>query len=261
MNSVFVTGATSGIGEELLKQYHASGRTVIFCGRRKEKILEIENTLNLIRPKSAKGFVADVVHREDLKVIADWISGNNVHLEIVVANAGFGVSGRIEDLALSDFQKQFDTNVWGVLHTIQLFLPFLKKSHGKLAIVGSGSSYISTPDTGAYCMSKFAVRALADALRSEVHNDHVSVTLICPGFVESEIRHKTNTEELRPQSKDPIPSFLVMKAPKAARQIIRAIDRRQAEAWITTHVKVFILLEKFFPGLIRLIKNKVRKAK
>ena len=171
-------------------------------------------------------------------------------LDVVVANAGFGVVGPVEGLRLEDFRRQFETNVFGVLRTVYATLDDLKRTRGKLAILGSVSGHLATPGGSPYAMSKFAIRALAEALRHELRPAGVAVTLISPGFVESEIRLVDNQGNLRTGGRDIVPGWLRMGADPAARKIVTAIERRRREAVITGHGKAVVFVQRHAPGLM-----------
>jgi short-subunit dehydrogenase len=99
-------------------------------------------------------------------------------------------------------------------------------------------------------MSKFAVRALADALRHELRAAGVAVTLVSPGFVESEIRLVDNEGRLRTETRDVVPRWLRMDTDRAARKIVSAIEGRRREAVITGHGKALVFLQRHAPGLM-----------
>jgi short-subunit dehydrogenase len=101
-------------------------------------------------------------------------------------------------------------------------------------------------------MSKFAVRALAGALDYELRPHGVAVTLISPGFIESEIRQVDNRGVHHPHAKEPLPAWLFMRTDVAARKIVRAAYRRRREAIITVHGKVLVSLQRFAPWVLRL---------
>ena len=170
-------------------------------------------------------------------------------LDIVVANAGFGVVGSVGGLQLEDYRRQFETNVFGVLRTIQAALPEVRAARGSIVIIGSVSGHIATPGASPYAMSKFAVRALAEALGHELAPDGVAVTLVSPGFVASELRQVDNRGVLREGVRDPIPAFLRMSAERAARQIVRAVARRRREVVVTGHGKVIVFVHRHAPWL------------
>jgi short-subunit dehydrogenase len=171
-------------------------------------------------------------------------------IDVVIANAGFGVVGPVERLGLDDFRRQFETNVFGVLRTVYATVDDLKRSRGRLCILGSVSGHLSTPGGAPYAMSKFAVRALAEALRHELRPAGVTVTLVSPGFVESEIRLVDNQGRLRSESRDIVPRWLRMKTEPAARKIVHAVERGRREAVITGHGKVLVFLQRHVPGLM-----------
>ena len=252
---VLITGASSGIGAALAREWAARGARVALAARRVEKLEE------LAREIAADGGEAltlpcDVTREGDperavAEVVARW-----GRLDVVVANAGFGVMGRLEKLTVEDYRRQFETNFFGLLATARAALPELARSRGRLALVGSVSGLIGTPATSAYCASKFAVRGLALSLRPELAPLGISVTHIAPGFVTSEIRFKDNRGDLHEGARDPVPAWLIVPAGKAAREIVRAVDRRAKERVVTFHGKVFVFLDRFLPWLTELLSGR-----
>jgi NAD(P)-dependent dehydrogenase (short-subunit alcohol dehydrogenase family) len=141
--------------------------------------------------------------------------------------------------------------VFGVLRTVYATLDDLKRTRGRLAIIGSVSGHLGVPGSSAYAMSKFAVRGLAQALGHELAPHGVAVTLISPGFVESEIRQVDNRGVWHAEPPPrPLPAFLVMATPVAARQIVRAVARRRREAVITGFGRVAVFLQRHAPWLV-----------
>ena len=173
-------------------------------------------------------------------------------LDVAIANAGFSVGGSFQNLTLDDYRRQFETNVFGVLRTIYAALPEVTNATGNIAIVGSVSGWVASPNGSPYAMSKFALRALADAITPELKSAGVTLTLISPGFVTSDIRRVDNSGKLHPESKDPIPSWLVMPTDTAVRKMLRAVARGKREAIITGHGKVFVFVQRFMPWVLRI---------
>jgi short-subunit dehydrogenase len=189
------------------------------------------------------------------------MSPSTLTLDVVIANAGFGVVGFLQKLTLDDYRRQFETNVFGVLRTIYAALPALEKSHGNLVLLGSVAGWSASPGASPYTMSKFAIRALANAITPELRLDGITVTLISPGFVSSDIRRTDNRGSVDLGAKDPIPEWLVLDTPIAARQILRAIARGQREAIITNHGKALVFLERFMPWVIRLAGKRMARSR
>jgi len=243
---VFITGASSGIGAALALEYASRGCDLVLAARRLDKLLAVSEEC---QRRGAQALIVrcDVTQREEIQQALAQSLERFGKVDTLVANAGFGVAGPFSKLELEDYHRQFRTNIDGVLLAAKAFLPKLIRQRGRLAIVGSVNSYIALPEGSPYAMSKFAVRAFAESLHQELKPQGVSVTLICPGFVQSEIRLVNNKGEFREQAKDPVPAWIQMPADKAARAIYKAIQRRKPEAIITFHGKVLVWLKRHFP--------------
>lgn len=173
-------------------------------------------------------------------------------LDVVVANAGFSVAGRFERLSLDDYRRQLETNVFGVLRTAAAALPDLRTARGRLVIIGSITGYAAVPGNSAYAMSKFAVRAFAEAVRHELAPE-ISVTLVSPGLVESELRQVDNRGVWHPAAPDVSPAWLRMPTDRAARLIVRAVARRRRELVFPFHGKALVFLARHAPWLMAAI--------
>jgi short-subunit dehydrogenase len=247
---VLITGASAGIGAELAQLYHVRGYRVGLLARRKDRLEALESELNARRPGSVLSLVADLSEPAQLTSAVQHMIATFGRIDGFIANAGFGVAGRVDALTLEDYRRQFDTNVFPVIHGFQLVREELVKNGGFYCAVGSVNSYLSLPTASAYAMSKFSVRALMEALYWEMKPLGVSVTLVCPGFVKTEIRKVNNRGEYRAQAQEPVPEWLMMEAPVAARQIVRAIERKKQEAIITGHGKILVWIQRHFPWML-----------
>jgi len=184
---ILITGATSGIGAELAKQYSVVGMTLYLCARRQELL---EQVAEVCRKKGAdiSTFTCDVTDRERMRA---WVLACDeaTPLDLVIANAGIG---GVKSLA-GDFgepeevvRDMFSINLDGVLNTIEPIKPLMTaRRRGQIAIVSSLASYFGLPDSPAYCASKAAVRIYGEALRPVLKPHGVSVNVICPGFVKT----------------------------------------------------------------------------
>src|SRR5262245_31077596 len=164
---VLVTGASSGIGAGLARQFAREGADLVLTARR---VPRLEDLATEIRALGRRALVVacDVTQDGALERAVGQAIEAFGRLDVAVANAGFGVVGPFERLTLDDYRRQFETNVFGVLRTAGATLPALRRSRGTLVIIGSVSGHVSTAGASAYGMSKAAVRAFATALRAEV---------------------------------------------------------------------------------------------
>ena len=255
--AVLVTGASSGIGEELGWQLAQAGAKLTLAARRTELLDNLAQRIAGAGRFTPVVVRCDVTYDRDLQnAVAESVQQWG-KLDVVIANAGFGVVGALRNLSVEDYRRQFETNVFGVLRTIYAALPEIEKTKGNIAIIGSVSGWAASPGASPYAMSKFAVRALANSITPELRLSGVNVTLISPGFVASNIRRVDNQGKFHPGAKDQISSWLVMPTEKAVRQMLRAVARGKREAIITGHGKIFVALERFMPWLLRAVGRKV----
>jgi NAD(P)-dependent dehydrogenase (short-subunit alcohol dehydrogenase family) len=249
--TALVTGASAGIGRALALEFARQGADVAIAARRLELLETLAREIEGLGRK-ALAVRCDVTREDEVRAAVAAAVSRFGALDVVVANAGFGVVGPVDQLSTDDFRRQFDTNVFGVLHTVKASMAELEKSRGRLALVGSVSGHVTVPSTAAYSMSKYAVRSLAEALFHELRPRGVAVTLISPGFVESEFRQVDNKGVLHPGQGDPYPGWLVMSVQTAARKIVRAIANRRREIILTGHGKLAVFIQRHFPWMLSL---------
>ena len=255
--AVLITGASSGIGEELAWQLGQAGAQLTLAARRRELLEKLGKRIADAGKPPPLVVQCDVTQDGDLqKAVAETVSQWG-KLDAAIANAGFGVVGALKKLTVEDYRRQFETNVFGVLRTIYAALAEVEKNKGNIAIIGSVSGWAATPGASPYNMSKFAVRALANAITPELRLAGVKVTLISPGFVASDIRRVDNQGQFHEHAKEPIPAWLIMPTDRAVRQILRAVARGKREAIITGHGKALVFLARFMPWVIRAFSRKI----
>ncbi|MFK7998704.1 MAG: SDR family NAD(P)-dependent oxidoreductase [Polyangiales bacterium] len=247
---VWVTGGGSGIGEAMATEFAKQGAKVVVSGRRKERLDAVVAKLGEER---SLALPLDVTDEEAVHAAAQAIKSHFGGLDVTVANAGFGVAGRIEKLSAEDWRRQFDVNVVGLTTTVRASLPLLRERSGRIALLGSVMSQLTVPGSGAYAASKYAVRAIGQTLSMELAGSGVSCTTIHPGFVESEIGQVDNGGVYDEGRKDPRPQRFMWTSARAAKVCVRAIASRKREFVFTGHGRVAAFLGRHFPGLNHLV--------
>jgi short-subunit dehydrogenase len=256
-STVLITGASSGIGAGLAREFVRRGARVALVARRAELLESLAAELRAAGGQ-ASAHRGDVTVDGDIaRVVAELGSGGLVP-DIVIANAGFGVVGNVQGLTLDDYRRQLETNVFGVLRTLQETLEGLRRTRGRFVVMGSVAGHVSAPGGSAYAMSKFAVRALAEALHGDLRSVGVGVTLISPGFVDSDIRRVDNHGGFHAGARDPVPSWLRMRTDRAARIMARGILRGRREVVVTVHAKVLVAIARHFPRFTRFMLTRGR---
>jgi len=248
----WVTGGGSGIGKALALELASQGARVAVSGRRVDRLHEV---VEAIEAGGGEGFAVacDVTDGASVRGAVASIVERWGKLDVAVANAGFGVNGRVEQVPLEDWRRQLDINVVGVVATAQAALPELRKTKGRMVLVASVMAMLCTPGTSAYSASKFAVRAIGLTLSQELHGSGVSCTTIHPGFVESEISLVDNKGEFHSDRKDTRSQQFMWRADDAARVMARAIHRRKREFVFTWHGRFGAFVGMHMPSLVHLV--------
>jgi NAD(P)-dependent dehydrogenase (short-subunit alcohol dehydrogenase family) len=168
---VFITGISSGFGKRIAAMLFLKGYIVYGTSR---KDTDAENGVTVLK--------ADVLDAASIKLAIEKVIEKEGHIDILINNAGMGISGAIEDFSLEDIKLQMGTNVMGVVNTIQAVLPSMReKQKGLIINISSIGGLMGLPFQGFYSASKYAVEGLSEALRMELKQFNIKVVVIEPG--------------------------------------------------------------------------------
>jgi NADP-dependent 3-hydroxy acid dehydrogenase YdfG len=196
---VFVTGASSGIGEACVKAFAAEGARLILIARRIERIKKLADTLQ--SQHKIKSYVAqlDLRNYEQVKLTIASLPEEWQAIDILVNNAGLALGiEKIQDGVLENWETMIDTNVKGLLYVTKEILPgMLRRNNGHIFNIASIAGIQVYPGGNVYCASKSAVLALTEGMLVDLVHTPIRVTAISPGMVETEfsfVRFKGDTE-------------------------------------------------------------------
>lgn len=181
--NVFITGASSGLGEGLARRYAVPGATIGLCARRAELLDALARD---IEAKGAKAIVytADVADTAAMQQAAEQFIAACGKVDLVIANAGIGIPHRTLQGESEPIAKLMRVNVIGVTNTVVPFVPaMVRQGSGVLVAVSSMAGHRGLPGRAAYSASKAAARVFMDALRLDLHGTGVHAMTLCPGFV------------------------------------------------------------------------------
>ena len=228
--TVLVTGASSGIGRATAVEFARRGHQVYAAARREEVLASLADGERNIRPVGLDVTDGDSVQRAWAKIQAET-GGTGV--DVLVNNAGFALTGPVEVLPDEAVRRQFDTNVFGVLNVTRAVLPAMRaRGSGRIINVSSMVGRVSFGLMGVYGATKYAVEALSDALRLELRGFGITVVLIEPGFVATNLGSAADAESGR----GPVPPAYQELAETGtrylARQLAKGIPASQVAATI-----------------------------
>jgi 3-hydroxy acid dehydrogenase / malonic semialdehyde reductase len=185
MKTVFITGATSGIGKACAEKFAKNNYNLIITGRRENKLEVLKKELEATHKISVTTLCFDVQDRTAVFLNIEKIK--NINVDILINNAGLALGKDPFDTAdIDDWDTMLNTNVNGLLYVTRALLPQLKNSYGHIVNLGSIAGKEVYENGNAYCASKFAVNALSEAMRIDLLKYGIKVTSINPGAVETE---------------------------------------------------------------------------
>lgn len=183
---ILITGASSGLGAELARQYAETNVELILLARREEKLHKLKNELQN-RCKSIEILVVDVA---DFSLLQQNIRTIGA-VDMVILNAGISLGHSAEITPFADFKRLYDVNLLSNHAILEILLPhFLSQKSGKIVFVSSLASLISMPSAKAYASSKRALNAYAEALHYKYKKEGIKIITLLPGFIQSELTEK-----------------------------------------------------------------------
>ncbi len=253
---VIITGASSGIGEALARQYATVGATVVLAARNRSKMEAITagwtNHYLIVQ--------ADVSIEEDAQRLITETVDRFGRIDVLINNAGISMRALFADADITVLRQLMDINFWGSVYCTKYALPYLLQSGGSVAGVSSIAGYRGLPGRTGYSASKFAMQGFLEALRTEHLKDGLHVLVACPGFTASNIRNTALTADGSQQGESPLAEGKLMTAEAVADHIIRAINRRQRTLILTAQGKLTVFLNKWLPSFMdKLVYNHFAK--
>ena len=264
-----VTGAASGIGEALAVQLAARGSHLVLVDRDKDRLVDVADRLRTAHPGLTLATrVADLSDDEQTAALATTLAAEHPETTLLVNNAGVALGGRFDQVTLDEFDWVMAVNFRSVVRLTHALLPVLKSHPGAhLVNVSSVFGIFAPAGQAAYSASKFAVRGFSEALRHELAENAIGVTVVHPGGIKTRIAESARTgsgvsAEEYEQGRKQFAKLLTMPPELAAAMIVEAVEKRRPRLLIGWSAKVPDVLVRLLPGTYwRLIARRAAPAK
>ena len=185
--TIWIIGASSGIGYHLAKELHSRGARLIVSARTETRLTELQNELN----HNISVLPIDAANSQAVENAAQWFVENGIVIDSVIFMAAVYTPGRLDELSFEDIDQQFRINLNAAFYVIHAVLPIMKQQHnGQIALCASVAGYRGLPAGQPYSASKAAMINLAESLKLECSNTDIDVKLISPGFVRTPMTDK-----------------------------------------------------------------------
>jgi NAD(P)-dependent dehydrogenase (short-subunit alcohol dehydrogenase family) len=261
--TVLITGGSRGLGLVLARAFLARGASVALMARDPGKLARAVESLGPGVP--AAGVVGDVRVPDSCAQTVDEVIARFGRLDVLVNNAGVILSAPLARTSIDDFQVLMDVHFWGTLHMTSAALPhLLAGSGGRVANICSIGAKVPVPHLSAYCASKFAQAGLSAVLAEELRQHGVSVTTIFPGLMRTgshvQARFRGDVErEYQIFALAAATPVLAISAERAARSIVRAVARGQAELTLPASMRLAARTTALAPNLTAAVLARVNR--
>jgi len=245
---ILVTGASSGIGYSVSKEFSKYNARLALIGRNKEKLINLKNEINEAGGV-AKEFAFDLNQTENITCLVQKIESQfNDTVDILVNSAGIAVLGLIENVPLKAYNDNLQINFFAPLSLIKSVLPGMKqKKSGQIINLFSGVGKRGLPGVSSYCVSKFALNGLTESLRVEVSSYNIDVILFSPGLVQTDF---DKNMKLFGNLKETFTKGKSVTAEFAAEKIVEASVKRKRDVILSSKTLLGIHVNYWLPALL-----------
>ncbi len=249
---IFITGASSGIGEHLAYAYAKKGVILGLAARRLELLTQVAEKCRELGSKTYV-YQLDLKSQQACKETANQFIVKSGGIDIVIANAGIAGEDQLSSGDASAINDILTTNIVGVTNTLIPFIPTMKEQHsGVLVNLCSAASFTSVLNYSGYCGSKRSTRFILNNWRLSLSNDNIQISNICPGFIETPMTEKAQDKDL----------IFLLPVKTAVKKIIGAIDKGKKNFIFPWQLIIGLLISKIIPQkLLKLVYNSSRVEK
>ncbi|MBM1107416.1 SDR family oxidoreductase [Aurantibacter crassamenti] len=253
--TIWITGASSGIGEALTYALDKKNCKLIISARRLQELKRVK--ANCLNENNISILELDIADIDVAKSKVNEAISKFGQIDFLINNAGISQRSLIIDTDIAVDKKLMDVNYLGTVALSKAVLPhFIKGGSGHFVTVSSLMGKFGSPYRSGYCGAKHALHGFFDVLRMEHEKDGIAVTLICPGFINTNVAKNALTGSGNAQEHNDTATENGISAELCAKEIIKAIERRKYEAYIGRKEKFAVYVKRFFPKLLhRLVLN------
>jgi len=255
---IWLTGASSGIGEALAYELAKKGARLILSARRKEELERVKSHCVSASQHNIRILPLDLSQPASLEISTQAAIQYFGHIDILINNGGISQRSLIQETSVEVYRRLMEVNFFGAIALTKYLLPhFVSRKQGHFATMSSVAGKFGTPFRSGYAASKHALHGFFDAVRAEHWKDNISVTMLCPGVIHTPISIAALTGDGSPLNKMDKLQAKGKPADWCARQIVKAIEKKKEEVYIGGKEVLLLYIKRFFPSLFSKIIRKV----
>jgi len=250
--TVWITGASSGIGRALAIAFSDRGASCILSARSREGLIETNEMTKF--PNRNRIEVLDITDHDTVSEAVNRVGG----VDILINNAGISQRSIVEETNMDVYRRLMEVNYFGVInHTKLLLSKMIETGNGQIITISSIAGKVGPPYRSGYAASKHALHGFFDALRAEVTHKGIDVLMVCPGYINTPIAHNALSGSGEKYGKSDSENANGLKAEDLASRIIKAINKKETEIYFGQFEVNAARLKRFWPSkLTKMLHNK-----
>ncbi|XP_004071568.1 dehydrogenase/reductase SDR family member 7B [Oryzias latipes] len=265
---VVITGASSGLGKECARVFHAAGARLVVCGRDAGRLQQVVQELTASTTATQKQtfspstVIFDLAKADTIGKAAEEILKCYGHVDVLINNAGISYRGNILDTHISVQREVMETNYFGPISLTQALLPsMVHRRSGHIVVISSVQGKIAIPSRSAYAASKHATQAFFDCLRAEIEQNGISVTVISPGYIQTDLSINAVTGDGSKYGIMDKATAAGQNPRDVAHAVLKAVCQRSSDVLLAgTLPSVAVYLRTLWPALFfKLMSSRARK--
>jgi dehydrogenase/reductase SDR family protein 7B len=254
---VWITGASSGIGEALAHAFARRGARLVLSARNEERLLAVQAACN--HPERHTVLPLDLADEATLAPAVAAALSRCGQVDVLVHNGGVSQRSLVKNTAVAVDRRIVETNFFGAVILTKALLPsMLARKSGRFVVISSLVGKFGTPLRSGYSASKHALHGFFESLRAETWRDGLRVTLVCPGFIRTAVSLNALTGDGSPQGTLDRAQERGMTPEVCAERIVRAVERGKDEVLVGGSERFAVYFKRFFPGLFSRLIRRVR---
>ncbi len=253
---VWITGASSGIGEATAYEFAKHGAKLVLSARREEELERVKLKTGL-NPEDVLVLPMDSEDYHHFEPHVNTVLSHFGQIDILFNNAGISQRSFVIDTDISVYERLLKIDLLSVIALTKAVLPhMLERKSGHIAATSSVAGKVATPGRAGYAAAKFGLHGFFDALRAEVYDHNIGVTVVCPGYIKTDISKNALASDGSQYGKMDSNQMKGMPPEICAQKIFQAILKNKAEEYIGGKEVIGVYLKRFLPGLLARIVRK-----
>jgi len=245
-----ITGASAGIGLEIARILARQGASLVLAARNSSILTEAAESCRALGSR-VLAVPTDVADRDQCRELIEKAVAEFGRIDTLINNAGISMHARFDELHDIDaVEKITAINYFGSVYCTWYALPYLKKTKGRLVAISSLTGRHGVPTRTLYSGTKHAMAGFFDSLRIELKGEGVSVTVIYPGFVATDIAERALGPDGKPLGTRPVVKNAIMSVEECARLTVQAVANRKREVIMTRRARVGMLMKAIWPDIV-----------